>query len=388
MTPAARVQSAIEILDVILDGRPTEQALIRWARGNRYAGSKDRAAIRDHVYDAIRCRRSYAAIGGQFSGRGLMIGALRMAGADISALFTGAKYAPEVLSADEQARSIPETELPPAVRADLPDWIWQRFQDSLGDEAQKTAQVLRKRANVFLRVNSRKARAEDAIAALAKDGIGAKKHPLSPTALELTSNQRKLTQSSAFQSGLVEIQDAASQALCDFLAVPQTGRILDYCAGGGGKSLAIAAKTNAKITAHDANPGRMADLPNRMKKAGVYIDIKEQIRSKDRFDLVLCDVPCSGSGSWRRDPEGKWKLTPEMLAETIASQAQILAHCSKLVATGGELAYATCSVLAEENHDQIVSFLAKHRNWRLIADRRFLPDEGGDGFYVARLTRV
>ncbi|MDP7150176.1 MAG: RsmB/NOP family class I SAM-dependent RNA methyltransferase, partial [Paracoccaceae bacterium] len=334
MTPAARVQSAIEILDVILDGRPTEQALIRWARGNRYAGSKDRAAIRDHVYDAIRCRRSYAAIGGECSGRGLMIGALRMAGADIPALFSGAKYAPEALSADEQARSIPETDLPPAVRADLPDWIWQRFQDSLGDEAQKTAQVLRKRANVFLRVNSRKARAEDAIAALAKDGIGAKNHPLSPTALELTSNQRKLAQSSAFQSGLVEIQDAASQALCDFLAVPQTGRILDYCAGGGGKSLAIAAKTNAKITAHDANPGRMADLPNRMKKAGVYVDIKEQIRPKDRFELVLCDVPCSGSGSWRRDPEGKWKLTLEMLAETIATQAQILAHCSKLVATG------------------------------------------------------
>lgn len=388
MTPAARVLSAIEILDVILQGTPTEQALIRWARGNRFAGSKDRAAIRDHVYGAIRCRRSYAALGGGLSGRGLMIGAMRAEGHDPSDVFTGDKYAPSRLTVDEQALNTAFDDLGMEIRADLPDWIWALLQESQGEQSMEIARFLRERAKVFVRVNTRKARVAQAQAALLKDGIESEHHALSATALELTSNQRKLAQSAAYKTGLVEIQDAASQAVCDFLNIPQSGRILDYCAGGGGKSLAIAAKTDAQVVAHDAFPKRMADIPNRMKKAGVSIDVIQNTANSGEFDLVFCDVPCSGSGSWRRDPDGKWSLTPEKLGNVVKTQAEILETCADLVAQGGELAYATCSVLSEENQNQIAAFTKRHPDWHLIDDRQFLPMEGGDGFYVARLTRA
>lgn len=388
MTPAARVQSAIEILDVILQGNPVEQSLIRWARGNRFAGSKDRAAIRDHVYAAIRCRRSFAALGGGLSGRGLMVGAFRSVDADLTEVFSGAKYAPDALTTDEQALTGGFDDLGEAIQSDLPDWLWERFQASHAEKSKAIASCLRDRAKVYVRVNTRKASVQLAQTALLDDAIETSPHALSSTSLELLSNPRRLAQSKAYETGLVEIQDVASQAVCDFLDVPETGRILDYCAGGGGKSLAITARTSARVVAHDANAKRMADIPNRMKKAGQVIEITNEIDGSDRFDLVFCDVPCSGSGSWRRDPEGKWILTLDKLAQVTKTQAEILDTCASLVAADGELAYATCSVLREENQTQIDDFCDRHPNWRLVADRQFLPTEGGDGFYVARLTRA
>ena len=388
MTPAARVQSAIEVLDQILEGAASEQALTRWARQNRYAGSKDRAAVRDLVYDAMRCRLSFAALGGVETGRGLMIGMMRIQGREFAEVFNAQKYAPAELTSKELESSKPLSKFEDHVRNDLPEWIWQQFQESLGDQAGDVAQELRRRADVFLRVNTRKVTLEQAQQELIADEIETEAHHLSSTALKVLANQRRVGQSRAYKEGLVELQDAASQAVCDFLKLPDSGSILDFCAGGGGKSLAVAARTDARIAAYDASFNRMRDIPARAARAGVKINILKEISPSAEYDQVFCDVPCSGSGSWRRDPDGKWSLTPEKLAGLCRTQAGILDECVNLVSQGGELAYATCSLLADENRNQITQFCSRHPDWRLIEDKQILPVDGGDGFYVARLTRA
>lgn len=386
MTPAARVQAAIEVLDAILSGTPAEQALTRWSRASRFAGSKDRAAVRDHVFDALRRRRSFAALGGAETGRGLMIGAERARGGDF-ATFAGVPYGPSPLGEDEAV--VPDlTAQPDAVKHDLPDWLWPLFEQGLGEQAGPVALALTDRAEVFLRVNLRKTDVAGAIAALHKDGITAEPHPLSPTALRVTENARRVAQSAAYTQGLVELQDAASQAVCDAVSWPEGGSVLDYCAGGGGKTLALAGRQDGAFTAHDANARRMKDLPARAERAGVRVEVLSSVPEGRRFDLVLCDVPCSGSGSWRRAPEGKWLLTPEKLEQVCAIQAQILDTAKDLVSEGGELAYATCSVLPQENAAQVQAFLARTPGWALVSERQFLPSDGGDGFYIARLNRL
>ncbi|MCR8549667.1 RsmB/NOP family class I SAM-dependent RNA methyltransferase [Salipiger sp. P9] len=382
MTPAARIAAAAGILDRIAEGTPAEQALLGWARASRFAGSKDRAAVRDHVFDVLRRWRSTAATGGGETGRARLLGLLRQEGTDPDTLFTGEGHAPAPLSAAERAAGHAPSE--GAEAGDLPDWLWPRFRDSLGEDAAATAEALRHRAPVFLRVNSLRATSEEAMAALAEDGIETRPHPLAATALEVTGGARKIARSRAFAAGLVELQDAASQAVVAALPLTPGLRVLDYCAGGGGKALAMAARTGGPVEAHDANPGRMADLPARAARAGA--EILRRDRPAGRYDLVLCDVPCSGSGSWRRAPEGKWRLTPEGLAELCTVQAGILETAAGLVAPGGTLAYATCSVLDCENGAQSAAFLAAHPGWRCTGSRQFLPRDGGDGFFVACLA--
>lgn len=388
MTPAARVQSSIEILDTILAGMSSEQALIRWARSNRFAGSKDRAAVRDLVFSAIRCRSSFAFLGGSLSGRGLMVGSLISVGSDVQDVFNGIGYGPVELTDDEKQALQSLEDIPVETSVDLQDWVWEKFQKDLGDVAQATAMALRHRAALFLRVNAKKCSLPKAIALLKDDEIEATPHPLSDTALEVIQNPRRVAQSQAYKAGFVELQDAASQAVCDFLNLPSEGAILDYCAGGGGKSLAMAAKTNARIVAHDANPDRLKDLPVRAKRASISLEIIDNISDNAQFDLVLCDVPCTGSGSWRRSPDAKWSLSPVALAALNTTQSEIIEKASTLVKPKGELAYATCSVFACENRERIDAFIANNPKWSLIEDKTFLPQDGGDGFYVARLTRA
>ena len=165
-------------------------------------------------------------------------------------------------------------------------------------------------------------------------------------------------------------------------------RVLDYCAGGGGKTLAMAARADIELFAHDAAPVRMRDLQARATRAGAKVTILDNPAKSVPYDLILTDAPCSGSGSWRRDPAGKWALTPARLADLCALQARILTDAAALLASGGVLAYATCSLLQTENSDQINSFLAHHPDWVLQSQRIFTPLEGGDGFFVALLTRV
>ncbi|WP_226621659.1 RsmB/NOP family class I SAM-dependent RNA methyltransferase [Alloyangia pacifica] len=386
MTPGARLQAAAEVLDRIAAGTPAEQALLGWSRGARYAGSKDRAAVRDHVFDVLRRWRSTAAQGGGESGRARLIGLLRQQGVVPESLFTGEGHAPAALSDDEQAAGrAPEG----AEARDLPDWIDTLLAESLGDAAGAAAEALRERAPVFLRVNTLRGDLATAQAALAGEGIETRPHPLAAGALEVTAGARRIAQSQAFAEGLVELQDVASQAVVAALPLVPGMRVLDYCAGGGGKALAMAARLQGskggEVAAHDADPRRMSDLPARAKRAGARV--QAVAKPKGPYDLVLCDVPCSGSGAWRRSPEGKWRLTPERLDELTGVQAGILDIATRLVTPGGLLAYATCSMLAVENAAQIEAFLARHPGWTLEQQRQFVPGDGGDGFFSAQLRR-
>ncbi|WP_278921702.1 MULTISPECIES: RsmB/NOP family class I SAM-dependent RNA methyltransferase [Pseudophaeobacter] len=388
MTPAARHQAAIEILDLILEGEAAEKALTTWGRRNRYAGSKDRAAVRDYVFSALRCRRSFAVLGGAETGRGLTLGALRAEGSAPEAVFSGQGYGPSPL--EDAELTAPRDFASAAERLDIPDWVWPSFSSSLGDQAEAAATALQTRAPVHLRVNLLRGNRANAIEALAEEGIICAPHPASETALDVTTGARKIRNSTCFADGLVELQDAASQAVVDQLPLKDGMRVLDYCAGGGGKSLAMAARAKLDLYAHDANPSRMTDLPLRAQRGGVDVTClsDEELPKQAPFDLVLCDVPCSGSGSWRRAPEGKWRLTRAQLDEIRYAQRQILRDAARLVSAEGTLAYATCSMLDEENSEQVQAFLAEVEGWSLQVQAAWQVQDGTDGFFVSVLTRL
>ncbi|TVP73669.1 MAG: RsmB/NOP family class I SAM-dependent RNA methyltransferase [Rhodobacteraceae bacterium] len=382
MTPAARHQAAIEILERIRADLPAEQALTGWARNARFAGSKDRAAIRDLVYDALRCRRSFAHLGGADTGRGLILGGVRAAQIDPDTIFTGAGHAPAPLSDSE--RRTETGPMPEAVALDSPDWLLPIVQDSLNERTVPILEAMRHRAAVFVRVNLARTSRDKAIRMLQADAIIARPHPLAPTALEVIENARAIHRSAAYVQGLVELQDAASQAVIAALPDPSGMRTLDFCAGGGGKALALAAR-GAQVTAHDIAPARMKDLPERARRAQVTIPQTQS--PTGLFDLVLADVPCSGAGSWRRSPAGKWALTPERLHDLQNIQRMILDQCCALTVPGGYLAYVTCSLLKCENHQQISAFRERAPEFDLHSEHQFTPLDGGDGLYVAVLQR-
>lgn len=385
MTPDARLSAAIEILDALGDCTTSaEKTLTNWARSNRYAGSSDRAGIRDLVFDALRCRRSYAWRSGQDTGRGLMLGHAFATGAALEELFTGQGYGPAAPSDDERgSRALDDA--PDPVRYDCPDWLWPELERSLGDDLPAILSILQTRAPVFLRHNTVLTSRVSAIARLAEDGVTGTAHPLSPTAIEITGHPRRVRNARAFLDGSVELQDAASQAVTDALVEHcATGRVLDYCAGGGGKSLALAA-LGFVVTAHDADPKRMSDIPARAARAKAQIKVTS--KPTGVFDAVLCDAPCSGSGAWRRQPEAKWTLTPERLEALNTTQDAILDQAAAYVASDGVLAYATCSLMQTENADRVDSFLKRNADWRVLFQKIFTPLDGADGFFIAGLKR-
>ncbi len=384
MTPAARLAAAIAVLDRWLAGMPAEQALTNWGRASRYAGSGDRHAVRDIVFDAVRCRRSFAHRGGAETGRGLVLGGLRESGQNPATLFTGEGHAPPVVTPSEAVDPGPATGL---AALDCPDWLGPLLSSSLGDDFAPVMAALRHRAPVFLRVNTARTDMAGAIARLAAEGITATPHPLAATALMVADGARKIQTSRAFADGMVELQDAASQAIIAALPVTLGLPVLDYCAGGGGKALALAAR-GARVTAHDADAARMRDLPPRAARAGATIAVAPPGHVIAPHPMVLVDAPCSGSGSWRRAPEGKWALTPERLDGLVALQAGILDQAARLVSEGGLLAYATCSMIGAENGQQVQAFIARTAGWTVAGEHRFTPLDGGDGFYLAQLRRV
>ena len=377
MTPGARVQAAIEVLDVVLDGvapgprltgPSAEAVLTRWARGARYAGSRDRAAVRDHVFSALRQLRSAAARGGSMSGRSVIAGLLASEGGDLASLFDGQGHAPLPLSEAESGngrRPSAEEDL------DMPSWLLPEVRRSLGPRLPEVCEALRHRAPVHLRANLLKTDREGLIADLAEEGVKAVAHPLSPTALEVLGDARGLRNAAALRDGRAEFQDAASQAVADFVPVEPGARILDMCAGGGGKALALAAR-GAAVSAWDADPSRMKDIPARAARAGASIEILRE--PGQGWDIILCDAPCSGSGAWRRSPEGKWRLSPERLDELVKIQHEILKDAMTRVSDGGLVVYATCSILHAENSHLIANPL---RTLTLT------PLDGGDGFHAA-----
>ena len=389
MTPAARQAAAIAILDQHLAGQPAEAALTQWARASRFAGSGDREAVRDWVFRALRQRRSAHALGGagSASGRKLLLGLHRTDGAAPQG-WDGARHNPAPLDATEAALfsdALPDLSRGEAL--DCPDWLLAQFDAALGERADAVLRLLRERAPVFLRVNAARAGRAAVQAELAAEGIEAAPHPLAPQALEVITNPRRLRQSAALAEGRVELQDAASQAVVVAFArwLAPGSRVLDYCAGGGGKALALAAEGFA-VSAHDAAPVRMRDLPARAARAGARIDLLGD-KASGQWPAVLADAPCSGSGSWRRAPEAKWALTPARLEELVQIQAGILQRCAALTLPGGVLGYATCSLFEPENEAQIARFLAAHPGWERLETLHLTPLDGGDGFFLAVLRR-
>lgn len=388
MTPAARVAAAISILDEVVAGKATEAALLHWARGSRFAGSKDRAAIRDLVFDARRKWTSCQLIGGGVSGRQIMLGLLHQQDEDLNALFSGDKYAPACLSDKEKAHLGKDQTLPPYATADMQPWVWMRLSDQHAEAAMPIAEALRERAPVFIRVNTGKATKDAASFQLSQQGIETRATPICQSALEVTAGARKIRTSDAYRNGLIELQDAASQALIEALPLHVGMQVLDFCAGGGGKSLAMAA-VGANVTAYDIKSERMVDLPARSRRAGVHIDTLDRLpKSSEAFDLVLCDAPCSGSGSWRRSPDGKWSLNEERLGQLQAAQLDVLKTAQKFVHPDGCLAYATCSVLREENEETLYGFIQASPEWHISNTKRWIPLDGADGFFLATLRRL
>lgn len=385
MQPAARIAAAIDVLDAVYGGQAVEQALTRWGRQNRYAGSKDRAAVRDHVFEAVRLKSIGEHLGKGQTGRALMLGVLRHQGVDVSRIFTGEGHAPAPLSDAERAPQLGRPDI--AQMWNIPEWLMPRFSESLGEKAEQTALLSTERAPITLRVNRLKADRDGVKSELDRDGIICEDNPLSPTALTVTQGARRVRQSSAYLEGRVELQDAASQAVVDLL--PQKMRCLDFCAGGGGKALAMSAQAGREVFAHDENYERMKDLLHRAKRAGADITLLtgEQLDQQAPFDLILCDAPCSGSGAWRRSPEGKWRLTPDRLAELTSVQDDILRRVVDLLAPGGCIVYVTCSVLRSENEDRIKQFEKSFPRCKTTLQKRFNVSEHGDGFFTAHLTQ-
>lgn len=380
MTPGARVAAAIDIIDQVNDGRAAEQALTRWARASRFAGSGDREAVRDHVYDVIRNRRTYAAFGGGETGRALMLGQSRANDADLDALFSGVGHAPEAVTAQERGRFGTPTSKD---IWNLPDWLIPLFKADLGDDGLGVAEQLARRAPITLRVNVARISVSEAAERLAAEGIKTIPNPRANAALTVIDGTRRIRGSDSYKDGLIELQDASSQAMVEGL--PEVRNALDYCAGGGGKALAMAAR-GWDVTVHDSDSARMKDIPARSARAGVTLTWFDP-SNPGLFDLVLCDVPCSGSGSWRRAPETKWSLKQDDITALNHTQADVISHAKEHVRVGGYLVYATCSIFAQENNAQIERFKESDQAWTIIHAFQWDVSSEGDGFYVAHLRR-
>jgi 16S rRNA (cytosine967-C5)-methyltransferase len=396
MTPSARLAAAIEIMDVIETRRqPAALALKDWGATHRFAGSGDRAAIATLVFDALRRRASSAWIMDGPSPRAIMLGALREArGLDVAAvaaLCSGERYAPEPLTADETRRLATATldGAPAHVRGDYPEWVAPAFAAVFGDDAAREGRALAERAPVDLRANTLKGPRDQALKQLAH--LGAAPASLSPVGIRIAvaadGRGPALAAEPAYARGFVEIQDEGSQ-LAALLAGAQPGwQVLDLCAGGGGKTLALAAamENRGQIYATDSDGRRLMPIYPRLERADVRnVQVRAPRGKSDvladlagQCDLVVLDAPCTGTGTWRRNPDAKWRTRPGALEQRQRAQDEVLAAATRFVRPGGVLAYITCSVLREENEDRIAAFLAAHDN--------FLPR---DAAHMARLAAL
>jgi len=436
MIPAARISAAIEVLDDIATRRrPAPDALKDWGLAHRFAGSKDRRAIGDLVFDALRHRNSSAAAGGGDDGRSVMLGLFRRhRGLDIAAiekLFSGDRFAPAPLTEDERAVLARDAlaDAPDYVRGDYPEWIAPNFARIFGDNVVAELQALATPAPLDLRVNTLKAEADHAASELAAAiGRTPERPALSALCLRLPlepgSAEPHIASTEPFLKGQVEIQDLGSQLAAEFAGARPGMQVLDLCAGGGGKTLALAAamQNHGQIFAHDSDRRRLAPIHDRLTRAGVRnVQVRTPRPNSDvlddlenRMDLVLVDAPCTGTGTWRRNPDAKWRIRPGSLAERNKDQALVLATAARYVKPGGRLAYITCSVLEEENTDQIDAFLAAHPGFSVVPPQavveayeqesmnilgpavRLLSNgllmtpltSGTDGFFVSVLTRT
>lgn len=431
MKDGGRLAAAIEVLEEVeTRHRPVQVVLKEWGAAHRFAGSGDRTAIGNLVFDALRNRASMAARMQGEGPRALVLGTYAITwGKGVEALqsvLAVDRHAPPPLSeAETETLSRLETSeisLEGAAAADVPDWLWSEFEGAFGDRSVVEGRALAERAPVDLRVNTLKANQEKVLKRLSHTGAVAAN--LSPAGLRIAAKpglhrMPHVQAEEGYRKGWFELQDEASQLAALIAGAKPGQQVLDYCAGGGGKTLALAAamQNKGQLYAYDADRLRLAPIHERLQRAGVRnIQVRDPASSdltdlEGHMDLVFIDAPCTGTGVWRRRPDSKWKLSEKALNDRIQDQIKVLENASKYVKSGGRLVYATCSVLARENEDQIGRFLDSHPEFGSVsaidAWRAGLPDkpepgyvsERGDitltpastqtdGFFVALLERV
>jgi len=434
VTPGGRHQASIDLADAILGSpRPADGIAAAWFRSRRYIGAKDRKVIHERVYAILRRRARLTwwleKEGAKPDARALLLAELAFAEQPVPeklALdFDGPPHHPDELSRAERRlvavlgrAALESPEMPDWVRLEYPEWLDGPLRAALGEGLESEMAALLRPASLDLRVNRLKADRAQALAALAEEGTAAQETPLSPVGLRLAS-RINLMVTRAFKEGLVEIQDEGSQIAALLVGAKPGMAVIDLCAGAGGKTLALAAQmaNKGRLVAADVSEGRLFRSGDRLRRAGID-NVERRVigqagdkwlkRSAGRFDRVLVDAPCTGTGTWRRNPDAKWKLTPTDLAELAAKQAAILDRAAKLVRPGGRLIYVTCSLLAEENEAQIESFRARFADFAPLPIERVwaeaLPGvacpgkgpwlrlsparHGTDGFFIALLERA
>ncbi|MBE7246774.1 MAG: RsmB/NOP family class I SAM-dependent RNA methyltransferase, partial [Actinomycetospora chiangmaiensis] len=374
LTPAARCASAIDVLaDITERRRPAADALKDWGLAHRFAGSGDRAGIASLVYDALRRRASAAWIMGAETPRALLLGSLRLqqglAAPSIAALFSGERFAPSPLDAEEKTRL--ETAsldgAPPEVAGDAPAFALPELEATLGADLIPELKALARRAPLDLRVNALKGGRDAILPVLEGYGAVPTAHAPQGVRIPVGADGRgpALHVEAEFLEGWYEIQDEGSQ-LAALLADAQPGEtVVDLCAGGGGKTLALAAAMGnaGRLIATDGDPRRLAPIHERLRRSGAVAEVRTPRGGKLRTDVladldgtvdrVLVDAPCTGSGTWRRNPDAKWRLRPGSLATRKAEQAIVLDRAARLVRPGGRIVYVTCSLLPSENDDAV-----------------------------------
>jgi len=426
--PAARIAGAIALLDAIETApqRPADAVANDWFRARRFIGAADRRAIAERVWAVIRARRRLQwRLGERPATARLLVGAaLLLEGGSLAALerlYSGERFAPAPLAPAERAALAPlagqtlaHPAMPEAVRLEVPDSLLPRLAARFGEDCAAELAAMLAPAPLDLRVNTLKATRAEAQAALAAEGIAAEPTPLSPWGLRVDA-RRSVVTTRAFRAGLVEIQDEGSQVVAALVGAAPGMRVADFCAGAGGKTLALAMAMGNRghLAACDVSPARLAAAAQRLRRAGVHNAATHLLAPGDKwvkrhaggFDRVLVDAPCSGSGTWRRNPAARLRLEPDELPRLVAEQASILDLAGRLVRFGGRLVYATCSVLIDENEAQVSAFLARQPDfsplplvaaWRgpgappgegpylLLTPRR----HGTDGFFAAVLERA
>jgi 16S rRNA (cytosine967-C5)-methyltransferase len=385
MTPAARLSAAIELIETIDAERvPAAKALKEWGTAHRYAGSGDRAAISGLIWDVLRRRASSAWIMDADTPRARLLGMLKlergMDVATIAALCDGGRFAPEPLSDSERAALSERTldKAPAHIAGDYPEWLDGYLAQAFGDDRVAEATAMASRAPLDLRVNTLKAKREKVQGSIAH--LGAKPTPWSPMGLriELGADARNIGihAEEDFIKGAIEVQDEGSQLAALLSAAKPGEQVIDLCAGAGGKTLALAAMMQGKgrLIATDHDKRQLAPIYERLSRAGVHnADIRTPKGDADPLgdirasaDLVLIDAPCTGTGTWRRNPDAKWRMRPGALEVRLKDQVEVLDRAAALVKPGGRIAYITCSVLPAENGEQVRSFIERHPEFSVV----------------------
>lgn len=408
MTPAARLSAAIEIIDAIEAQRvPAAKALKEWGTAHRFAGSGDRSAIAGLVWDVLRRFASSAWVMDADTSRARLLGMLHlergMDVATIAALLDGSRYAPAPLTDAEHkalaARSLDGA--PAAVAGDYPEWLDPYLAQVFGEDRAPEAAAMASRAPLDLRANTLKASRDKVLRSLAH--LGVEESPWSPVGLRiaLSADARNpgIHAEEAFIKGAVEVQDEGSQLAALIAAAKPGEQVIDLCAGAGGKTLALAALMEGKgrLIATDRDKRQLAPIHERLSRGGVH---NAEVRSpkgdsdpladiKASADLVVIDAPCTGTGTWRRNPDSKWRMRPGALEVRLKDQAEVLERAVPLVKPGGRIAYITCSILANENGDQVAAFVARHPEFSVVAPEQTATALGDKaGAFAAAALRL